>query len=178
MHSLICDLKDSVQQSRIRAELRSVAKRIEAGARLLEGSRRFIREGDLIKKCRSGKSVKYRFFLFSDQLIYAHRSFTGEYRVHNQLVLSIMKVTSVDDRRNCSFHIHHPQKSFVVVAESAEMKRAWMDDIHEAIEASVRQRLQEKKLSLASRLRLESDRLMAALESNPGLWSCDEVGVG
>jgi len=166
VHSLICDLKDSVQQSRIRAELRSVAKRIETGARLLEGSRRFIREGDLVKKCRSGKSVTYRFFLFSDQLIYAHRTFTGEYRVHNQLVLSIMKVNNGEDRRGCSFHIHHPQKSFVVFAESAEMKRAWLSDIHEAIEGSVRQRLVDKQLSLASRLRLESDRVLAILAAS------------
>lgn len=38
----------------------------------------------------------------------------------------------MEDRRNCSFQIHHPKKSFVVVAESPEMKRVWMRDINEA----------------------------------------------
>ena len=43
--------------------------------------RYFVMEGDLVKKCQSGKSVSYRFFLFSDQLIYTHRAFSGEYKV-------------------------------------------------------------------------------------------------
>jgi hypothetical protein len=93
LHALVRDLKEStVQQSRNREELKTVAKRIEARANLLEGPRRFIREGDLVKRCRSGKSVRYRFFLFTDQLLYTHQGFKGEYKVHAQLLLSHTKV--------------------------------------------------------------------------------------
>lgn len=167
VHALIADLKDSVQQSRLREELKAVAKRIEARAKLLEGPRRFIREGELVKKCRSGKSVVYRFFLFSDQLIYCHRGFGGEYKVHQQLLLSLTKVSNVDDRRNCSFQVHHPKKSFVVVAESPEMKRVWVRDINEARAAGRKSAERETQLGVIARLKLESNRVMALLEGKP-----------
>jgi hypothetical protein len=48
---------------------------------ILGKERYFVMEGDLVKKCQSGKSVSYRFFLFSDQLVYTHRAFSGEYKV-------------------------------------------------------------------------------------------------
>ena len=31
--------------------------------------------------------------------------FGGEYKIHNQLLLSLTKVSNVDDRRNCSFMV-------------------------------------------------------------------------
>ena len=167
VHALVADLKDSVQQSRLREELKAVAKRIEPRAKLLEGSRRFLREGDLVKRCRSGKRKTYTFFLFSDQLLYTHRGFGGEYKVHQQMLLSLTKVSNVDDRRNCSFQIHHPKKSFVVVAESPEMKRVWMRDINEARNLC-RKSVVETQLSVIARLKLESSRLMAVLEGKKG----------
>ncbi|TFJ87318.1 hypothetical protein NSK_001650 [Nannochloropsis salina CCMP1776] len=163
VHSLVADLKDSVQQSRLREELKAVAKRIEARAKLLEGSRRFLREGELVKKCRSGKRKLYTFFLFSDQLLYTHRGFAGEFKVHQQLLLSLTKVSNVEDRRNCSFQIHHPQKSFVVVADSPEMKRVWMRDIQEARNLC-RKSVVETQLSVIASLKTESAGLMALLE--------------
>lgn len=163
VHALVTDLKDSVQQSRLREELKAVAKRIEARAKLLEGNRRFLREGDLVKKCRSGKRKVYTFFLFSDQLLYTHRGFGGEYKVHAFLLLSLTKVSNVEDRRNCSFQIHHPQKSFTVVAESPEMKRVWMRDINEARNLC-RKSVVETQLSVIASLKVESARLMAVLQ--------------
>ena len=79
-----------------RRELEAVARRIEKGDALLlldggaAATRRFLREGDLVKLCRSqAKRKTYRFFLFSDQLLYTHKTPHGEFRVHEQLLLSV-----------------------------------------------------------------------------------------
>lgn len=43
----------------------------------------------------------------------------GEYKVHEQLPLSSMSVSDVDnDPSGCTFYINHPTKSFFVIAES------------------------------------------------------------
>ncbi|CAM9212072.1 unnamed protein product, partial [Phaeothamnion confervicola] len=84
----------------------------------------------LVKSCRSGKKVTYRFFLFSDQVLYAHSLFGGEWRVHEQLLLPHLTIANVKgDKKDCRFHMQHPKKSFTVQAETAELKRAWMRDI-------------------------------------------------
>lgn len=70
----------------------------------------------------------------------------------------------MDDRRNCSFQIHHPKKSFVVVAESPEMKRVWLRDINEARAAGRKSAERETQLGVIARLKLESNRVMALLE--------------
>jgi hypothetical protein len=104
-----------------------------------------LRHRDLHKRCRSGKLIEYRFFLFSDQLLYAHMNIRGEYKVHEQLLLSVMKVSISwvrtltmtrsswiymgglqvveipQDPTGRSFRLYHPKKSFDVVAESREV---------------------------------------------------------
>jgi hypothetical protein len=99
--------------------------------------------------------VSYRFFLFSDQLIYAHQNMSGEYKVHEQLSLSTMNVSDVDDPTGCSLFVGHPTKSFVVVAESKEAKQQWLRDIYQTI-VSCRKReahsLEGRKMSIIGRI--------------------------
>mmetsp|Transcript_55340 Transcript_55340/g.152351 ORF Transcript_55340/g.152351 Transcript_55340/m.152351 type:complete len:156 (+) Transcript_55340:336-803(+) len=92
---------------------------------ILGKERYFVMEGDLVKKCQSGKSVSYRFFLFSDQLVYTHRAFSGEYKVHKQLLLSVLRCEDIDDNPT-AFRILHPLKSFAVTAESPQAKTQWV----------------------------------------------------
>lgn len=106
---------------------------------------------------------------------YTHRGFGGEYKIHAQLLLSLTKLSNVDDRRNCSFQIHHPRKSFIVVAESPEMKRVWMRDINEA-KAVARKGVVERQLSIMSRLRLESDRVMSVLQDGQSSSTALQTG--
>ena len=136
LYMQIVKVKTTLEADHRREALASVARRIERGTPLLLGdghhARSFLREGDLLKRCRNGKVVTYRFFLFTDQLLYTHRLMTGEYRVHEQLLLSIMQIGALDRDRDKSmreFYIHHPKKSFVVVAETKEEKQNWMRDI-------------------------------------------------
>lgn len=37
----------------------------------------------------------HRFFLFSDQLVYAHQLFSGDWKMHEQLLLALVKVVDV-----------------------------------------------------------------------------------
>ena len=77
IHHLSVLLKDGIQESANYEVTRSVAARIEKKARVLELNTFFVREGDLSKKSRTGRLVAYKFFLFSDHLIYSHQSIMG-----------------------------------------------------------------------------------------------------
>jgi hypothetical protein len=155
IHFLSVLLKDGIQESANYEVTRSVAARIEKKARVLELNTFFVREGDLNKRSRTGRLVAYKFFLFSDHLIYSHQSVLGaEYKVHEQLALSSMTISDIDDPT--SFFIAHPIKSFVIVAESKEMKTLWLRDIFQTI-VSCRKRealksLGGRKMSLTERI--------------------------
>ncbi|CAM9164961.1 unnamed protein product, partial [Discosporangium mesarthrocarpum] len=143
VHATVRVLEQRVSEAYAKKELQAVSSRIK-NADLFEGGgigRRFLREGDLVKICRNGRKVTYRFFLFNDQLLYAHQTFNGEWKMHEQLLLSLVKVVEAEDKSRCKFTIHHPKKSFSVLADSAEMKRAWMNAITLASEALMRGRL-------------------------------------
>lgn len=80
--------------------------------------------------------MTYRFFLFSDELIYAHLGMKNEYKVNKQMSLSAMAVSDVEnDPTYCSFYLSHPIKSFVVVADSPASKQQWLRDIRQTIES-------------------------------------------
>ena len=186
IHHLSVLLKDGIQESANYEVTRSVAARIEKKARVLELNTFFVREGDLSKKSRTGRLVAYKFFLFSDHLIYSHQSCLGigkcvrtficvftthigvfllptfppsptsltdvlpdlfddmiffvtsliagaEFKVHEQLALAHMTISDIDDPTGCSFFIAHPTKSFVIVAESREIKTLWLRDTFQTI---------------------------------------------
>ena len=73
-----------------------VARKITNGQILLnDPTRYFVKEGELAKKCnRTGRNVRYTFFLFSDVLIYAHQN-AGMYRIHGELPLHLMKIMNL-----------------------------------------------------------------------------------
>ena len=128
--------------------MKEVASRIRNGSILLnDPSRTFVREGDLIKRHQLvGRSSTYRFFLFSDVLVYAHKSQGGDYKVHEELPLLRMKVEdpSTSSKQNC-FYIHHPNKSFLVVASSKAEQQEWIDDIENAIRSEVKRKAKVEK---------------------------------
>jgi len=145
VNTLTRELRRAMQiDSRLNQAMHKVTRRIRNGEILLsDPTRSFIREGDLLKRCnRSGRYVLYKFFLFSDVLIYAHKSSTrGDYKIHEELPLYLMKISSVasrkgDKKRYC-FQIHHPKKSFLVCAPTAESKTRWMEDIATVMSSSL-----------------------------------------
>jgi hypothetical protein len=123
-----------------------VVHQIRNGQILLnDPTRYFIKQSDLAKKSnRSGRYNKYTFFLFSDLLVYAHMSSTGDFKIHEELPLHLMKIVDVkstgiaNHQKNIrSFHIIHPRKSFVVTAASPEDKSEWMQAINLAINREI-----------------------------------------
>jgi hypothetical protein len=152
VHSLVSHLKDLVRQCARREATKLVFARIEKRANLNDGLRFFIMEGDLRKKNRAGKYTLYRFFLFSDCLVYAHFGFS-EYKVHGQLSLDATSIESTvpDDVNNCCFIIDNPTKSFVVMTESHYDKQLWVRSINDAI-ASCERRRRGRRLSILDRM--------------------------
>lgn len=137
VHKLMVYIKDSVQQSTNYELTRQVAATFEKKARILEKNTFFVRQAELTKlKRSSGRPTTYTFFLFSDELIYAHLGGIShqEYKVHGQLALDAMEISDVvDDTTRCSFYIGHPVKSFVVVTSSPSEKQSWIRDLSQAI---------------------------------------------
>ena len=146
IHMLIVELRASMHDSRKRRELKAVSMRIQGGSELLnDANREFLLEGDLLKRCRSGKKVKYRFFLFSDRLIYTHLSMYGYFKIHEQLLLSMMRVNYDLGKRN-TFQILHPRKSFVVICPNPETKKKWVGAILSEIEKCVERKIKAEEL--------------------------------
>lgn len=148
----LADVRDMIQQLHdslridvnAKREMNCVVRRIRQGEFLLnDPTRFFLREGDLAKRgSRMGRSTKYRFFLFSDVMIYAKASTsTDDFKIHEELPLHLMKITDwfPDNRQQMktAFQIHHPRKSFIVFAESVEDRQSWVKDIREAIKTEV-----------------------------------------
>ena len=72
--------------------MKRVARRIRNGNILLnDPNRSFVKEGDLVKHHQLGRSSTYRFFLFSDVLVYAHKSAQGDYKVHEEVSLKFLR---------------------------------------------------------------------------------------
>ena len=131
--------------SKLNGEMIQVTRKIRNGEILLSDPiRYFLKEGDLTKKCnRTGRNIKYRFFLFSDMLIYTHRSSAGDFKIHEELPLHLMKIIDkgrIGVKQKRSFHILHPNKSFLILAESLEEKKEWVKGINNAINKEVRRK--------------------------------------
>jgi len=132
--------------TKLKKEMFRVVHQIRNGQILLnDPTRYFIKQSDLAKKSnRSGRYSKYTFFLFSDLLVYAHMSSTGDFKIHEELPLHLMKIVDVkvtsgaNHQKNMrSFQIIHPRKSFVVTASTAEEKGEWVQAINVAINREI-----------------------------------------
>jgi acyl-CoA-binding protein len=147
VHMLIIDLRASMHDSKKRRELKAVACRIQGGSGLLDdANREFIRESDLVKKCRYFRKVRYRFFLFNDRLVYTHQSQNGMYVIHAELMLSLMRISDVESKKGLKFEIKHPQKTFIVSAPNIDLKHAWVEAISAGIDMQVEKKLRMEEV--------------------------------
>jgi hypothetical protein len=133
--------------------MKQVASRIRNGDILLnDSSRCYVREGDLVKHHQlAARTSTYRFFLFSDVLVYAHMSKEGDYKVHEELPLHLMKID--DSERQNSFQILHPNKSFLVTCANKTEKKHWIDDINTSIRREVKRKaaIEKSRIEAARR---------------------------
>lgn len=132
--------------STFKRQMMIVSQRICNGQILLnDPTRYFVKDGELVKRCnRTGRSVKYTFFLFSDVLVYARKS-GSMFRIHGELPLHLMKIMDLSTgsekkKHSRSFHLIHPRKSFVVFAKTEDEKGDWLKTINIAIGREVRRK--------------------------------------
>lgn len=174
LHKLVVHIKDTMQEAVNYEITQQVAARFEKRAKVLEHNTFFVRQGDLHKVSRNGRPTMYRFFLFSDHLIYAHLGgIKKEYIVHEQLSLVAMSVHDLDtDTSYCSFHISHPTKSFTVIADSPGAKSSWIREITHAIanckkrEQASREGPANRRMSMYGRIEEQQSRLLLERETS------------
>jgi hypothetical protein len=145
-----------------RMELSVAVKELEQGDYLLhDPARTFLQSGSLMKiSARTGRAAAYRFYLFSDVLLYASKdpkdADGSRYKVHEDLPLHLMKIVDwfpqKQKNRNLMFAIHHPRKTFHVLCPSVVSRKAWVEDIRAAI-----------MVELERKMAIEAARLSAAM---------------
>jgi hypothetical protein len=146
--TLSVDVKNKIEMTRAVAEIKN------SDFLLRDPTRTFLRSGELIKKsARTGRSTKYRFYLFSDVLLYSKES-NGLYKIHEELPLHLMKILDwfplSQRNRLCMFEVLHPRKKFQVVCPSEDDRKSWV----QAIRGAVHQQVERKMKTEASRLSL------------------------
>jgi hypothetical protein len=170
VHGVVTELKDVVRKCARREATKLVFARIENKAGVTDANRFIILEADLQKMTnKNGKFVTYRFFLFSDLLVYAHHGFTS-YKVHQQLPLDTTTVNGIvaGDETGCCFSITNPLKSFIVSCSSVAEKQQWYCAVKEATEAAISRksgqrfsmlkRMQSQEMEASERQQRHSER--------------------
>lgn len=143
-----------------RKRIRDVVRQIENAEYLLnDPTRMFLKEGNIMKRSsRSKREIEYRFFLFSDILIYAKKlkpsssassemQSTTKYGIHEELPLILMKVVDwfppdmkkEDSTRAIQFY--HPRKTFMVLCKDNEERKSWVTVIREAIDKELQRKV-------------------------------------
>lgn len=122
---------------------------------LQDPARAFHRAGSLLKKsARTGRSINYRFYLFSDVLLYAKEESDGRFTVHEELPLHLLKVVDwfppSQKNRKVMFEVSHPRKSFFVLCSSAKDRKSWVKDIKAAVQLEMDRMMKMEAARLAA----------------------------
>lgn len=122
-----------------KVQLMNVVAEIKNGNYLLDvPDRYYIRHGDLVKKSsRTGKLSKYKFFLFSDLLLYGSLESGNHCKIHEELSLHSMKIIdwfpTSQRSRSVMFEIVHPRKTFQVICATEDERKSWVLSVRKAI---------------------------------------------
>jgi hypothetical protein len=149
LDSLIRNIDESKGQTTCHKTMRDAARQLENAEFLLnDPTRTFVRQGDMLKKAnRSGRCAEYRFFLFSDVLIYAKKqSNSQKLRIHEELPLILMKVVDwfppeQKKEAQLGIQIYHPRKKFVAFCSSQDERKLWVKDIRKSIEKELERKV-------------------------------------
>ncbi|KAL3925220.1 MAG: hypothetical protein SGILL_000556 [Bacillariaceae sp.] len=125
-----------------RKAFRNAVRQLENAEFLLnDPNRSFVRQGVMSKRAnRTGRCVDYRFFLFSDVLIYAKKiPGSDKFRIHEELPLILMKVVDwfppeQKKESKLGIQIYHPRKKILVLCTSTEERKSWVTAIRESID--------------------------------------------
>jgi len=155
IYDLIQSLKKTLRvDARSKDEMNAVVgELINGDFLLLDPARSFLQSGYLVKKSsRTGRGTEYRFYLFSDVLLYASEEPDGRFKIHEELPLHLMKVVDwfppSQKNRQIMFEVHHPRKTFRVLCASPAVRKDWVEQIR----ASILMELEHKMTIEAARM--------------------------
>jgi Sec7 domain len=145
--ALLVDVQNKVELSEAVGEL------VHGDYLLQDPARAFLQSEDLIKKSsRTGRTAVYRFYLFSDVLLYASKEPAGCFKIHEEFPLHLMKIVDwfppTQKNRLIMFEVHHPRKSFEVLCPTHEVCKRWVENIR----AGIMLELERKMILEAARL--------------------------
>lgn len=123
-----------------RKAMRDAVAQLENAEFLMNDPHRtFLRQDDLVKKANTtGRCTDYRFFLFSDMLIYAKKlPDSQKYKVHEELPLLLMKIVDwfppeTKDGK-ISIQVFHPRKKVTMLCADEAEKKSWVESLRSAI---------------------------------------------
>jgi hypothetical protein len=156
LHVVVAEMREAVTSQTEAANVEAVAERFRGDmARELAAeahTRRLLLEGDLTKVAAEGrgKHTVYRFFLFTDMLVYAEKiagakalfGGGGKFTVHQRIPLG--QIRSVEacaeltaQGIHTGFRVSNGVKPLILYAGSEAEARAWKRQINEAVAAYV-----------------------------------------
>lgn len=127
-------INDDMKQQENTSKLLALQNLFSGDVQLLAAHRELVHQGILKKKSRRS-TQKHYFFLFTDLLVYAS-SIMGVKKIKLRRRIPIadgFDVEEFGDRSKHQFMIKSQEKSFVVVADSAEDKALWLAKLRECI---------------------------------------------
>lgn len=133
-------INDAIHQRDNRLSVMRIQSMFVNDLELVTASRRFVRQGTLLKQCRSFDK-KYEFFAFNDLILYADQTVTGKYKLHKMIdidanfaVEDVPEQASTPDDKKYAFKLLNSKKSFIVYAPDFETKQGWMRDLQVSID--------------------------------------------
>jgi brefeldin A-inhibited guanine nucleotide-exchange protein len=148
---------DLMNDAQNKITMQAVVRQLKDCENLLQDpARAFHRAGNLVKKsARTGRSTTYRFYLFSDVLLYAKEDPDGRFVVHEELPLHLLKIIDwfppSQKNRKVMFEVVHPRKSFFVLCSSSKERKSWVKDIKAAVQLDVDRMVKMEAARVAAR---------------------------
>lgn len=156
IHEWMVSLKRALQEDvKNKVHMKMAVSELKGGEYLLQDpARSFRRSGDLVKKSsRTGRSTPYRFFLFSDVLLYAKEEADGRFKIHEELPLHLLKIIDwfppTQKNGKLMFEVNHPRKTFFVICKSADERKSWVVDVKSAMNVEMERKMKVEALRMA-----------------------------
>merc|ERR1719320_71437 len=132
--SMFATMQLRKEQMELTKKTLTLLEDIEGNPLMQRPDRIFKYKGELIKVCKN-KNMNYRFFLFSDMLCYGLPN--GEKTKIREIlpidgVFDIKDVSKNSGYPENSFSIYSSNKSFVALANDANLKESWMTELFQA----------------------------------------------
>jgi len=173
-------INDNLREQANRDKIVAISRQFAKDPCFVGPSRRFLLQGELIKKCRI-EDRRYEFFLFNDMLAYAVKLMGGRYKLHRSIPIdstfmavdlpdldsagapisspSISSAADVaapapQEGRRYRFQIHNQDKSFEVYSQDKALKMQWISTIVEAVAEQQRIRAElDRRRGVATQVR-------------------------